>query len=149
LIETAGIMGFFSAKLEALANGRIAFGDVEKSIWLALMGAKHELFSKADSPINILTCIERADIYLDTHAFKEKQRMLRDTYDWLSEYAHPNFMSNQSAFINKGRSFTFRHEGDLNENDMQLPSYASMGGRLFLILFDAMAERIVDGCLEK
>jgi hypothetical protein len=53
-------------------------GEIEKSILLAITGAKHEVFESAELPVNILTCIDRADSYLSKHFFDEHRIALRD-----------------------------------------------------------------------
>jgi len=68
--------------------------------------------------------------------------MLKDCYGWLSEFAHPNFLSNSSAFSldkSTGR-FVFRHSADLQESDFQLVHYLSLSARLFIELFDRFAK---------
>jgi len=67
-----------------------------------------------------LTCIEQADKYLNVELFGgEKKSMLQEVYGWLSEFGHPNFCSNKSAFnLDKeaGR-MVFRHDADLQDSD--------------------------------
>ena len=64
--------------------------------------------------------------------------MLKDIYGWLSEFAHPNFCSNKSAFSldeATGR-MVFRHEGELQDNDYQLVGYMDISATMFPKLFD-------------
>jgi hypothetical protein len=56
------------------------------------MGAKHDLFDKANAPVNIITCVEHSDKYADVELFKEKKKYLEDLYGWLSEFAQPEFL---------------------------------------------------------
>jgi hypothetical protein len=91
-------LGYFTNRLDALSKANIDFAGFEQDIANGLMGAKHDLFDKANAPVNILTCIENADKLIDAELFKDKKRMLEDLYGWLSEFAHPNFCSNRTAF---------------------------------------------------
>jgi hypothetical protein len=93
-VEATAVLGYFCKRVDALTKGNIDFERFEKDIANGLLGAKHDLFSKADSPVNVLTCVEQADKYLDVNLFGgEKKGMLQDIYGWLSEFAHPNVAS--------------------------------------------------------
>jgi hypothetical protein len=138
-VEAVAVLGYFCNRADALTKGNIDFNRFEKDIANGLLGAKHDLFSKADAPVNIVTCVERADKYLDAHLFGgEKKAMLQDIYGWLSEFAHPNFCSNKSAFSldrATGRMI-LRHEGELQESDFQLPGHMNVAASMFARLFD-------------
>lgn len=148
IFESTAVLGFFCTKLENLSRKRIDRYEVEKSMYLAATGAKHELFDKAESPVNMMTCITRADEYLNEHFFKKKTDMILDCFGWLSEFSHPNFLSNQSAYRLKSDKFVFRHEGGLLEEDFQLPAYVILGAGLFTAVFDALGKRIDDGTID-
>jgi hypothetical protein len=136
--EATAVLGYFCNRLESLKAGNITFDDFAWNVAYEVLGAKHPQFAKAPNPPNILTCIEKADKYLDTHCFKKKTGMLLDNYDWLSDFAHPNFLSNASSFTldTPNRRFVFRHEGDIQESDFQLITYLEMSAMLFVQLFD-------------
>jgi hypothetical protein len=136
--EATAVLGYVCNRLESLKAGNISFGDFAFNVAYEILGAKHPQFSKAPNPPNIMTCIEKADRYLDTHFFKNKTGMLRDNYDWLSDFGHPNFLSNCSAFtVDKAnRRFVFRHEGDIQESDFELMVYLELSAGVFILLFD-------------
>lgn len=149
--ETTGIVGYFCNRLESLAQGNIEFENFAWNVADAIMGARHDQFSSARPPLHILTCIEKADKYLDKHLFKEKHGILMDGYNWLSEYAHPNFLSNVSAFTfeKEYHRFVFRHDDELNKSELDLMGYLSICSGLFVSLFDELSKRAVDGCLDE
>jgi hypothetical protein len=97
-IETLGVLGYFTRRLDSLTKGNITFEQFEQDIANGLLGAKHDFFDKAGSPVNIITCVEHTDKYLDVELFKKKTEMLQDLYGWLCEFAHPNFCSNKSSY---------------------------------------------------
>jgi hypothetical protein len=104
-----------------------------------LMGAKDNLFNQADAPVNILTCIQNTDKYLNTELFgSEKKNMMEEVYTWLSEFAHPNFCSNKSAFHldKKYGRMIFRHDADLQESDFGLAGYMAVSAGFFPSLYD-------------
>ena len=137
--------------MESLRAGNIIFEDFAWNVAYEILGAKHEQFAKAPNPPNILTCIEKADKYLDTHCFKEKKGMLLDCYNWLSDFAHPNFLSNASSFSIDipNRRFLFRHEGDTQESDFQLIIYLELSAMLFVRLFDDYLRLLVENGLSQ
>ncbi len=142
-VETTAVLGYFCKRVEMLTKGNIDFERFEKDIANGLLGAKHDLFSEADSPVNILTCVEQADKHLELNWFGgEKKGMLKDIYGWLSEFAHPNFCSNKSAFsLDKATGrMVFRHEGELQDNDFQLVGYMDISATMFPKLFDEFAK---------
>jgi hypothetical protein len=136
--EATAVLGYVCNRLDSLKAGNIPFEDFALNVAVAVLGARHEQFAQAPNPPNIMTCIERADRYLDTHCFKKKTGMLLDCYNWLSEFAHPNFLSNASAYTLDipNRRFVFRHEGDIQESDFQLITYLDISAGLFVQLFD-------------
>jgi hypothetical protein len=144
--ETTSVLGYLCNRLELLKAKNIQFGSFARDIASGVLGAKHSQFPKAPNPPHILKCIEKADRYLDTHLLKEKTGMLRDGYDWLSEFAHPNFCSNSSSFtIDKvNRRFVFRHEGDIQERDFELMISLDIGAFLFVHLFDHCSQRLTE-----
>ena len=143
------MLGYFCNRLESLAAANIEFEEFEWNIADAIMGAKHPQFAEARPPLNILTCIAKAERYLDKHIFEAKKDMLRDCYDWLSEFSHPNFLSNVSAFTfdKPNHRYVLRHGSDLQKVDFQLPGYLEISSGMFVSLFDAFNERATDSGL--
>src|SRR6266480_1697838 len=110
----------------------------------AVLGSKHSQFTKTPYPPNILTCIDRADSHLDAHYLNEKKGMLRDGYDWLSEFAHPNFCSNCAAFTidELNRRFVLQLDGEIQDRDFDLIAHLVISARLFIWLFDDSTHRL-------
>ena len=147
--ETTAVLGYVCNRLESLKVGNISFQDFALNIAVEVLGARNPQFTKAPKPPNILTCIDIADKYLDAHCFKGKLSMIRDGYDWLSEFAHPNFLSHSSAFtIDKAnRRFVFRHEDDIQERDFDLMGYLDISAFVFIRLFDDYIHRMTENDL--
>jgi hypothetical protein len=121
-IETLAVLGYFTRRLDSLVKGNIKFEQFEEDIANGLLGAKHDFFSDAKAPTNIVTCVEHTDKYLDSVLFAEKKEMVQDLYGWLSEFAHPNFCSNKSAFTidrETGRMM-LRKEGQISNDHHQM-----------------------------
>jgi hypothetical protein len=147
--EATAVLGYVCNRLESLKAGNIVFEDFALNVACEVLGARHSQFAKAPNPPNILTCIEKADRYLDTHYFKKKIGILRDNYNWLSDFAHPNFLSHCSAYtIDKAnRRFVFRHEGDIQESDFELMLLLDISAGLFIRLFDDCIDRLTENSL--
>jgi hypothetical protein len=132
------VLGFFCNQVDTFSKGNIDFQRFETDIADAVMGAQHELFTRANKPQNILASIEKGDKFLNAHVFKKETNMLADCYAWLSEFAHPNFCSNKTAFhLDKDKkAMVFRHDGELQESDFQLVGHLELSAKMFPKLFD-------------
>ncbi len=144
--EATAVLGYMCDRLHSLKAKHIEFDNFALNIACAVLGAKHHQFPKAPNPPNILECIAKADRHLDTHLFTEKKGMLRDIYDWLSEFVHPNFCSNSTAYTidRETRRFVFRHDGEPQNSDFDILAYLVISAGLFSILFDWVKESLAD-----
>jgi hypothetical protein len=109
-----------------------------------LLGAKHDFFEKAGAPVNILTCVEHSDKYLDTELFKQKHEMIKDIYGWLSEFAHPNFCSNKSAYSidrTTGRMI-LRKNNEVSSDHFEMISTLKMSADFFGWFLPKFDERL-------
>ncbi|CAN7517301.1 hypothetical protein [Brucella pseudogrignonensis] len=101
-LEATAQLGYVCHRLVALVNKKISFDDFHDGLANMLMSASHNLFTDAPKPLNVMTCFDKADMFLEKqYAVEKRDKMgvLRDFYDWLSDYCHPNFLSSASSFI--------------------------------------------------
>jgi hypothetical protein len=148
-VEATGVLGHFCKRINALSKGNIEFDRYELDIANGLLGAKDDLFTQADAPVNILTCIQNSDKYMNAELFAgDKKDILEDVYNWLSEFAHPNFCSNKSAFqLDKQTNrMIFRHDADLQASDFGLAGHMSVSAGFFPLLYDRF-EKACDAAL--
>jgi hypothetical protein len=143
-IETVAVLGHFAKRLSALSKGNIDFARFELDIANGLMGAKHDLFDKANAPVNILTCVENADKHLDSEFFREQKKILEDLYTWLSEFAHPNFCSNKTAFtLDKATGrMVLRADDVIGEDHFQMLATVKMAAGIFNWLLEDLSKRV-------
>jgi hypothetical protein len=143
-IEAVAVLGYFAKRLSALSKGNIDFARFEVDIANGLMGAKHDLFDKANAPVNILTCVENADKHLDAEFFGEKKKMLEELYTWLSEFAHPNFCSNKTAFtLDKATGrMMLRNDDVIGEDHFQMLATLDMASGMFNLLLQDFTKRV-------
>lgn len=142
--EATAMLGYFCDRLDALAFKNISPEEFGNNVATAILSARHSQFSRAPDPLNILSCIDKTDRYLDKNFFKSRNKMLRDCYDWLSEFSHPNFLSNSSAFTldKENNQMVLRHEGGLQKRDFQLMGYLETSATVFVYLFDEFDGKI-------
>jgi hypothetical protein len=146
--ETTSVLGHFCRRLNALNAGTLKLAEFEWGISDALMGARHSTFSEARQPPNTLTYVDNADKLLNK-IIGEKKNVLRDSYDWLSEFCHPNFLSNTGAFhLDKDTGkFAIRHENSLTERDFDLFGYLSISAPIFIQFFDEFNDSLKKSAL--
>ncbi|SFH84158.1 hypothetical protein [Bradyrhizobium sp. cf659] len=149
-IESMAILGYFTRRLQSLKAGNITFETFEQDIRNGLMGAKHNLFELGNCPVNILTCVQHTDKYLDAEFFHEKKEMVEDIYGWLSEFAHPNFCSNKTAFTvdKENNRMVLRKEQELTEDHIQAMRNLRISSELFNWLLTAFDERVKEDLSE-
>jgi len=143
-IESTAIMGYLCDRICAFMNGSVPFERVIFDIAHALMGVKHVMFKEKPDPVNIMTAIEKADRYFERKAGSSGQGMLADCYAWLSDFAHPNFLSGSSALkLNRslGR-LEFRHGFGLSEEEIGHLGYLDISAALFIMFFNDLTEMV-------
>ena len=69
--------------------------------------------------------------------------MIADSYAWLSECAHPNFLSHASAIEAdlENHRLLIHHSGPLRPEELSTIGYLDISAGLFLALFDDMGTR--------
>jgi hypothetical protein len=145
--EGTAAMGYLHSRIMSFIGGTIGLNDFDQSVYSQMLGCRHKSLSKALDPKNIMTQLEYADKVVDKHFFKrptESCGILRDDYEYLSEFAHPNFHSNSAAFsVDKvAKSFVFRYDGQLRKEEFSLIGYLSISNPIFIWLFDNFGESL-------
>ena len=139
-IEATAALGYLCNRIQAFLDGNIDFEAVIWNIAQTMMGAKHELFTSAPDPINVMTLIEKTDHYVSKQGLGPKG-MVVDCYAWLSEFAHPNFNSNDGGIRLAGSGFEFRHGEQISESELNLLGYLDISALLFPTLFDDLGTK--------
>ncbi len=98
---------------------------------------------KAPDPKNIMNQLDDADKILDKEFFNQKKEMLRDNYEYLCEFAHPNFHSNSIAYnIDKSKnSIIFRYDGILMKRDFII-DYLDISTVVFIWFFNKFKSNV-------
>lgn len=145
-IETVAVLGYFAKRLSALSKENIDFKRFELDIANGLMGAKDDLFENAKAPVNVLSCVEGADKHLDAEFFRDKKKTLEGFYTWLSEFAHPNFCSNKTAFtLDKATGrMVLRNDDVIGDDHFQMLITVEVVAGLFTWLLNDFTKRVAE-----
>jgi hypothetical protein len=143
-IEALALLGYFARRLDSLHKKNIDFERFEEDIANGLLGAKDAIFEKAKAPVNIVTCLEHTDKYLNAELFGKKAERCQEIYTWLSEFAHPNFCSNKTAFTldkETGRML-IRKEDETRDDHFQMLNCLCMSADMFSWLLTDFSSRL-------
>ena len=143
-IEALAVLGYFARRLDSLCKKNIEFERFEEDIAVGLLGAKDAIFDGTKAPVNILTCLEHTDKHLDAEIHGKKMEMFHELYTWLSEFAHPNFCSNKTAFTldkQTGRML-LRKEEETRDDHFQMLNCLCMSANMFSWLLTDFSTRL-------
>ncbi len=147
--ESTATIGYLYKRITSYQHKDISLDDFEDDVFKQIAASKYK--SKTDIPDtkNIMTQLDFADKVVDRKLFKLKtgrKAILRDNYEFLSEFAHPNFHSNSIALdVKKGSdSVVFRYDFPLRDIEFSMIGYLSISNEIFVWLFDKFGE-----CVEK
>lgn len=133
IYESVGVLGYICNRIGSQISGNIEFDQLIDDIAFVVVGAKEVTFKDAPDPPNIMTCLQKADKFLNAEFFKKKADVLVDNYNWLSEWAHPNFLSNNASMrlYKELGGFSFLREDAPHIEESGLLQYLDMGVDLF------------------
>ena len=118
VLETAAALGYLHRRLKGLEAGTLEPLVVDKDVIQQLLGTNEQQYiPEAMEPKNILSMLEKADESISKNILRgstKTHHMLRECYDYLCEYAHPNFHSHTLAFTTDEarRRKVYRQQGD-------------------------------------
>jgi hypothetical protein len=140
--ETTAAIGYLCSRLHSFSEGNIKAEIIDDDICNQFRASKEKDFWFAPDPKNILNQFDFADktvSKLFLSGDKKKFKLLRDSYEFLCEFCHPNFHSNKLSYDldeNNG-VFIFRYKGDRVEKaEFSIIGYILISASLFLDLFD-------------
>ena len=137
LLETSAHLGYFCHRLVGVQKKAIPFDKYNTELAESLMGAGfRETFPDAPKPLHINDCIEKTDKFVRSVSPNLAKGMFKEGYDWLSEYAHPNFLSSQTAYVldTKTGRITFSYGEMIQARHADLIGHLVVYAGLFLII---------------
>jgi hypothetical protein len=139
--ETTAALGYLHRRLQSLKKGDISSETLDLDLCAQLLGVRHESIPQAPDPKNVLTLLEHADKSANIFVLggtAEQYCILKDSYEYLCEFCHPNFHSNSVA-IDLDKSipeFRFRHGQPMREEEFKLIRYLLLSAPIFAALYD-------------
>lgn len=143
--ETTAALGYLHNRLNSLKCGNLEAAKVDEDIMTQLLGTKDNHIPGAMTPKQILSMLEYADVSVSRRILgggPRQYKMLRESYDFLCEFAHPNFHSNRVGFdLDKvGQRFVLRHGKDMQDKEFRVVDYLLISAPLHVALHDAIDE---------
>lgn len=145
-LECTAQLGYLCRRTAAYVGGAVSAKEMARLLGEMLIAASHHTFAGSPKPTNVMTYFDKADLHLGP-LMKGKQpipNMLRDQYDWLSDFCHPNF---QSAALSttldvEAHTVTFHHGAPLSERDAKLFTNLAISLGAFLMLWDDLEKQL-------
>lgn len=139
--ETTAALGYLHSRLASLKAHTILPANFDMGVTAQMLGSKDKTLSSFMSPKQVLTMLEHADKTASKHLFEGKvkgQQLLKESYEWLCEFCHPNFHSNAVAIdIDKSvPEFRFRHGQPMRNHEFNVLGYLMLSASIFVELFD-------------
>ncbi|MFH0261367.1 hypothetical protein ACGRH2_13250 [Vibrio barjaei] len=158
IYETTAAIGFLHGRIDSFNEGNIGINALDKAIMELLLGSRDSKILELDSnpqllAKNVMTMLEHADKILSGKIMggsKTKHKILKDCYEWLCEFCHPNFHSASIAYsLDKDSdSFLFNYDlSQLPEKDEKLIEYLLIPTFAFIDIFDrnrVLLDRLMD-----
>jgi hypothetical protein len=110
-----------------------------------MLGARHESVPTVHDPKNILSLFEDGDKSVNISvlgATASQYDILKDSYEFLCEFCHPNLPSNSVAIdLDKSvPAFIFRHGQPMRNQEFRLIGYLMLSAPIFVDLYDQIPD---------
>ncbi len=143
--ETTAALGYLHNRLNSLAAGNLEATKVDEDIMTQILGTKDTYIPQAMLPKQILSMLEYADVSVSRKILggqAKEHTILRESYDFLCEFAHPNYHSNKLAFdLDRSRMrFVFRHKERMQDKAFSTIGYLLLASPLHVELHDGIDE---------
>jgi len=140
-LETAAALGYLHNRLASLAAGSLERSRVDEDIMTLLLGTKDTQIPQGMPPKQIMTMLDYADRSVNKTIMGSKateHAMLRESYDHLSEFAHPNFHSNSLAFDLDKTAGRFVFHSQMPQRAFAMIGYLVLAASRYVQLHDAI-----------
>ena len=120
-MESTGSIAYCLIQLEKYYKGEISFDQIDSYLYKLHLGRKY-YSEDTDYPeiidtIGVMTLIDSVDKVYFKSMDKKHKKMFRNTYEWLSEFCHPNHFGQIIGVIQEGKKavFNYNHFPDKDE----------------------------------
>lgn len=147
--ETTAALGYLHNRLASLVAGNLESKQVDKDIMSQILGTKDTYIPQAMPPKQILTMLEYADVSVSKKIMggqAKEHKILLDSYNFLCEFAHPNFHSNNLAFkLDKPhKRIVFSYGERLQEEALSNLGYLLLSAPIHVELHDDINKLLLD-----
>jgi hypothetical protein len=148
--ETTASLGYFHRRLQSVKKGGITLTTLDRDLCVQLLGVRHASIPQAPDPKSILSLFEEADKSANISILRGTAKqycMLKDSYEFLSEFCHPNFHSNSTAIeVDKSvPEFRFRHGQPMRDEEFKLIGYLPLSTSIFVAFYDLIPDLLPVG----
>ena len=149
ILEAAGSLGFLFNKLSLFYNNQSTEKEIFDSVANLMLGSKKHTFKPAGEAINALTLIQHADkIFYKKFIPQEKEspKMLEETYDFISNFCHPNIGANSlCTYVDKKNdNFKLTAEDTINKREATLIGELVLVSSLLITFYDEIYKLVED-----
>lgn len=142
--EVTGAVAYFYKRLKSFYSSNITHEALDETLNRLTLGGRIKELERAPDPINVMSLIDAADEYFKKIK-KNGVSMFRSSYDFLSEFCHPNYCGiSIGADINKIGVVRYRDILELSKEDLVFFNYLLMSVNSFLLFYDLIFEMLRD-----
>ena len=142
--EATAALGYLHNRLNSLKNGTLNPEQVDNDIYTLLLGFRDRSIKKAvelglPEAKQVMSMLDYADKSFSKSilgASTETHKFLREEYEFLSEFCHPNSLSNSLAIILDNGEIHFRYSRNINQKELDLINPLILSCKIFVELFD-------------
>ncbi|KJS85153.1 MAG: hypothetical protein JM58_09260 [Peptococcaceae bacterium BICA1-8] len=139
-LEVTGGLGYFYKKLNNFYNGIITYEQLDEALRKLTLGARIKELDKAPDPISVMSLIDATDDYFK-NKIPEKVSMFRESYDFLSEFCHPNcYGVAMGCDINSVGIIRYSKSAKMTEKDLIFVHFLLMSSHAFFNFNDKVFE---------
>jgi len=139
-METTGSVAYFVKKLRQYYEGSFSTEEMDETIDRLILGRRvypNDHSTIKPHPINVLTLIDAVDNVFSEMAQTPDSKRFRETYEWLSEFCHPNCFGQTIGVQMSFPKAVFEEEPAFREEDVgQINSYMIISCELFFCFYD-------------
>lgn len=123
-MESTGVVAYLQIQLQKYYKMEISFDEIDNNVMKLHLGRRSYMDNtepphKIDT-INVMTLIDSVDkVFFKPMEDKVKHRKIfRNSYEWLSEYCHPNFFGQTLGVVRDGSKCIFDYNPSLEESEV-------------------------------
>ena len=145
-LETTSVLGHVFRLIDKVHKTPTCASEVDTKLFNLLFGTRNQSLLDAGAPemSSIMSIIDSADkglyLLLQKPMGLKNTSQLRGVYDFLSEFAHPNFHSNALAFTFDPvtQDLIFRRREGISEADVEILSHLGISATVFMSFYGAL-----------